>query len=370
MKLLVAGGGTGGHIFPGIAVAEELTTRAPNNEVVFVGTQQGIEAKVVPQAGFRLRTIPSRGLKRVGFWKKIQGLLLLPYSFLAALRVLRSEKPDFVLGVGGYSSGPLVLTAVFLRIPTAIQEQNAAAGVTNRILGRFVRAVFLAFEQAAKDFPARKVHVVGNPVRRKLFDNYLRSSSPHPGFNILVFGGSQGARSINMRMREALAFLEDLKGELHFVHQTGKNDLSEIKAAYAERRFSAEVLPFIDDMSAVYARSELIICRAGAVTLAELTVCKKPSILIPFPYAADDHQTKNAKAMEEAGAAVVFLESELTGERLAAEIRSLLGDTGRRGKMERSAGLMGRPEAAKELIDMCSRLAHGKKKLLASGESR
>ncbi|MCL2178385.1 MAG: undecaprenyldiphospho-muramoylpentapeptide beta-N-acetylglucosaminyltransferase [Proteobacteria bacterium] len=370
MKLLVAGGGTGGHIFPGIAVAEELTTRAPNNEVVFVGTQQGIEAKVVPQAGFRLCTIPSRGLKRVGFWKKLWGFLLLPFSFLAAWGVLRREKPDFVLGVGGYSSGPLVLTAVFLRIPTAIQEQNAAAGVTNRILGRFVKAVFLAFEQAAKDFSPRKIHVVGNPVRRKLFDNYLRSSSPHPGFNILVFGGSMGARGINLRMREALAFLEDLKGELHFVHQTGKNDLSEVQTAYEGRQFSAEVLPFIDDMSSVYARSELIICRAGAVTLAELTVCKKPSILIPFPYAADDHQTKNARAMEEAGAAIVFLEAELTGECLAAEIRALVKDAERRLRMERCAGLMGRPEAAKELVDMCIGLTYGKKKWLTAGESR
>ncbi|MCL2625803.1 MAG: undecaprenyldiphospho-muramoylpentapeptide beta-N-acetylglucosaminyltransferase [Cystobacterineae bacterium] len=369
MKLLVAGGGTGGHIFPGIAVAEELTTRAPNNEVVFVGTQHGIEAKVVPQAGFRLCTIPSRGLKRVGFWKKLWGLFLLPFSFLAALRVLRKEKPDFVLGVGGYSSGPLVLTAVLLRIPAAIQEQNAAAGVTNRILGRFVKAVFLAFEQASKDFPSHKVHVVGNPVRRKLFDNYLRSTSPHPGFNVLVFGGSMGARGINLGMREALAFLEDLKGELHFVHQTGKNDLEKVQAAYVEHRFSAEVLPFIDDMSAVYARSELIVCRAGAVTLAELTVCKKPSILIPFPYAADDHQTKNARAMEEAGAAVVFLESELTGERLATEIRALLKDPERRLKMERNAGLMGRPEAAKELVDMCIGLTYSKKKWLPAGKA-
>lgn len=356
MRVLIAGGGTGGHLFPGIALAEEVATRHKKNDVLFVGTTRGLEARVVPQAGFKFEAIPSRGLKGMGPLRLLLGLAMLPLSFFSALRLLLKHKPDVVVGVGGYSSGPVVLTAWLLRVPTAVQEQNALPGFTNKVLGRFVDAVFLAFEGAGRFFPARKVHVIGNPIRRKLMENFLRSRAVHDRFTVLVFGGSLGARGINSRMLEALEHLGDLKDGLHFIHQTGKNDVEQVRQGYAQKGFSAEVLEFIDDMSGAYQRCELVICRAGATTLAELTVCKKASILIPFPFATDDHQTVNARALVEAGAAICFKEKELTGQALADTIRALKAEPAKLAKMEKAAGLLGRPEAAKELADVCVEL--------------
>jgi UDP-N-acetylglucosamine--N-acetylmuramyl-(pentapeptide) pyrophosphoryl-undecaprenol N-acetylglucosamine transferase len=350
---MIAGGGTGGHLFPGIALAEEVSTRHPANDVVFVGTRRGLEARVVPANGYKLETITSRGLKGMGLLRLLLGVLTLPLSFFESWWLLRRYKPDVVVGVGGYSSGPVVMAAWLSGVPTAVQEQNALPGATNKILGRFVKSVFLAFDEARRFFPAAKIHVIGNPIRRKLLDNYLRSSTPHEKFTILVFGGSLGAKGLNSRVIDALAHLEDLKAELKFIHQTGKNDLDMVREGYRAKGFDADVLEFIDDMSGAYAQSELVICRAGATTLAELTVCKKAAILVPFPFATDDHQAVNGSALVNAGAAVMFREAELTGEKLAAEIRSLKSDGERRKKMERAAGMLGRPEAAKELADVC-----------------
>jgi UDP-N-acetylglucosamine--N-acetylmuramyl-(pentapeptide) pyrophosphoryl-undecaprenol N-acetylglucosamine transferase len=351
--VLIAGGGTGGHLFPGIALAEEVSTRHPKNEVVFVGTDRGLEARVVPAAGYKLETIQVRGLKGMGPWRFFLGLLALPLAFLTSWRLLRQYRPDVVVGVGGYSSGPVLMAAWMQRIPTAVQEQNALPGVTNKILGRFVRSVFIAFDEARRFFPEKKVHLIGNPIRSKLMDNYLRSSVKHEHFTLLVFGGSLGAKGLNSRMLDALDHLTDLKGELRIVHQTGKADLEAVRKGYADRGFTADVVEFIDDMSAAYAGCELVICRAGATTLAELTVCKKASILIPFPYATDDHQAVNASALVSAGAALMFREADLNGAVLAEHIRQLKADPERLKKMEKMAGLLGRPEAAKELADVC-----------------
>ena len=356
MRVLIAGGGTGGHLFPGIALAEEVATRHPRNDVVFVGTNRGLEARVVPAAGFKFEAITSRGLKGMGLGKLLLGLLTLPLSLFESFRILRRYQPDVVVGVGGYSSGPVVMAAWLMRVPTAVQEQNALPGLTNRILGHFVKSVFLAFEEAVDFFPSGKVFVIGNPIRRKLMENFLRSKIKHDRFSVLVFGGSLGARGINSRMEAALDHLGDLKDQLHFVHQTGKNDVEQLKAAYASKGFDAEVVEFIDDMSEAYARCELVICRAGATTIAELTVCKKASILIPFPFATDDHQAVNARALVDSGAALMFRESELDGARLAAELRALAQDPERLKKMEKAAGLLGRPEAAKELADVCVKM--------------
>ncbi len=356
MRVLIAGGGTGGHLFPGIAVAEEVSTRNRDNDVVFVGTDRGLEARVVPKAGYKFETIPVFGLKGVGPLRFLKGLLALPRAFFASWRLLRAYRPDVVLGVGGYSSGPVVMAAWILGIPTAIQEQNALPGFTNKVLGWFVRAVFVSFDEARRFFPARKVHMVGNPIRAKLLDNYLRSRLEHPHFTVLVFGGSLGAKGVNSRMLEALDHLGDLKDELQFTHQTGKADLEAVRQGYAQKGFRADVLEFIDDMSTAYAKAELVICRAGATTVAELTVCKKASILIPFPYATDNHQEVNARALVDAGAALMFRESELDGKKLADAIRALKGDPERLHKMERAAGLLGRPEAARELADVCVEL--------------
>lgn len=356
MRVLIAGGGTGGHLFPGIALAEEVVTRNPKNEAIFVGTERGLEARVVPASGFPLEKISVRGLKGMGFGRLLRGLLTLPVAFFQSWSILRRQRPDVVVGVGGYASGPVVLAAWMQRIPTLVQEQNALPGLTNKILGRLVRCVFIAFEEARAFFPRKKVQLIGNPIRRKLMDNYLRSRVQHPGFTVLVFGGSQGAKGINQRMIAALDHLGDLRERMDFIHQTGKNEVDSVSHAYASKGFTAEVLAFIEDMSSAYARADLVVCRAGATTLAELTVCKKASILIPFPYAADNHQEVNARAMVESGAALMFRESELDGEKLAAELRALEADPERIRKMERKAGLLGRPEAAKEMADVCVQL--------------
>lgn len=350
---MIAGGGTGGHLFPGIALADELSTRHHKNEVIFVGTERGLEAKVVPAAGYKLETIKVAGLKGMGVVKLMKSLFMLPLSFISAWFLLRRYKPDVVVGVGGYSSGPVVLAAWMQGVPTAVQEQNALPGLTNKILGKFVRVVFVSFDEAKPFFPARKVQLVGNPVRRALLDNYLRNKLAHDKFELLVFGGSLGAKGINSRMIDALSKLEDIKGELHIIHQTGKNDLEAVKQGYAAKGFDAEVVEFIDDMSKAYAKSDLVICRAGATTVAELTVCKKAAILIPFPYATDNHQEINAKALVDSGAAIMFRESELTGDKLAEKIRELKSDPAKLEQMEKKAGLLGRPEAAKELADVC-----------------
>ncbi|MGQ0504207.1 MAG: undecaprenyldiphospho-muramoylpentapeptide beta-N-acetylglucosaminyltransferase [Myxococcaceae bacterium] len=356
MRVLIAGGGTGGHLFPGIALAEEVVTRHHKNEVIFVGTQRGLEARVVPAAGYKLETIKVRGLKGMGPVRLLLGLFALPMAFFESLNILRRYRPDIVVGVGGYSSGPVVVAAWLLRIPTAIQEQNALPGLTNKLLGKVAKVVFIAFEEARRFFPSKKVQLIGNPIRRKLMDNYLRSKVAHDRFTLLVFGGSLGAKGINSRMIEALANLEDLRETLHIVHQTGKNDLELVRKGYGEKNFSAEVVEFIDDMSSAYAKAELVICRAGATTLAELTVAKKASILIPFPFATDNHQEVNAKAMVDSGAALMFRESELDGAKLAEQIRALKADPVKLRKMEKQAALLGRPEAAKELADVCVQL--------------
>ncbi len=354
MKVLIAGGGTGGHLYPGIALAEEVVTRHHANQVVFVGTERGLEARVVPREGYPLETIRAQGLKGKGLVGLLKGLFALPMAFVESIRILQRHKPDVVVGVGGYASGPVVLAAALMGVPTAVQEQNALPGLTNKLLGRFVRVVFTAFEEARPFFPSRKVQLVGNPIRRKLMENFLRSRMVHDKFSLLVFGGSLGARGINQRMIDALDHLQDIREQLHIVHQTGKNDLETVRKGYADKGFEAQaqVVEFIEDMSSAYARAELVVCRAGATTLSELTVAKKASILIPFPFATDNHQEVNAQSLVKAGAALMFRESELTGEQLAREIRRLKEDPEKRRQMEKKAGLLGRPEAAKELADV------------------
>ena len=357
MRLLVAGGGTGGHLFPGLALGEEVKTRHPRNDVLFVGSARGIEAREVPKAGYPLRIIDVGPLKRQGFFGLIKGLFRLPRSLFQSIRILQQFDPDVVVGVGGYSSGPVVVAAWLMGIATAIQEQNALPGFTNRTLGKIVRAVFTAFPEAAKGFPTRKTHLLGNPIRRAFLDNYLHTKVPGERLSIFVTGGSQGAHMLNLRVVEALEILAPQIGpKLHVLHQTGVKDQPEIAARYEKLKafgVEATAVAFIDDMPRAYAEADLLVCRAGATTIAELTVCKKPALLVPFPFAADDHQTVNARSMVQAGAAQLFPEKELTGQKLADQLRALEADRSQLTKMSRASGVLGRPEAAREIADVC-----------------
>ena len=358
MRMLIAGGGTGGHLFPGLALAEEVKTRHPRNDVLFVGTSRGLETRIVPKNGFPLELIEVGPLKRQGALGTLRGLGRLPRALWQSRRILRRFDPDVVVGVGGYASGPLVITAWMMRIPTAVQEQNALPGFTNRTLGRFARACFIAFEEARAAFPPQRTHLLGNPIRRAFLDNYLHSKEPSgERLSILVTGGSQGAHVLNLRVAEALESLAPALGrKLRVVHQTGEKDLEEIARRYQALEKSgmqAKATAFIDDMAQAYAQADLLVCRAGATTIAELTVCKKPAILVPFPYAADDHQTVNARSLVNNGAAILLPEQELTGEKLAEKLRALEGDRERLRRMARQSGLLGRPEAAREIAEVC-----------------
>jgi UDP-N-acetylglucosamine--N-acetylmuramyl-(pentapeptide) pyrophosphoryl-undecaprenol N-acetylglucosamine transferase len=360
MKLLVAGGGTGGHLFPGLALAEEVKGRHPDNSVLFVGTARGLEARVVPQAGYPLELISVGPLKGQGFFGLLRGLLRLPWSFVQSLRILRRFNPDVVVGVGGYASGPILLAAWFLRIPTAVQEQNALAGITNRILGYFVDACFVSFDEARAGFPLHKTQLLGNPIRRVFLDNYLKQKQSEERFSLFITGGSQGAHMLNLRVADAVERLAPALGKnLRVLHQTGEKDREAIAARYEDLASSGAELTataFVEDMAKAYAEADLLVCRAGATTIAELTVCKKPAVLVPFPFAADDHQTVNANSVVAAGAGLLIPEWELTGEGLAAQILSLAQDRERLKRMSRQSGLLGRPEAAREIAEVCVRL--------------
>jgi UDP-N-acetylglucosamine--N-acetylmuramyl-(pentapeptide) pyrophosphoryl-undecaprenol N-acetylglucosamine transferase len=359
VKIVIAGGGTGGHLFPGIALAEEVASRAPHNEVVFIGTRRGIEAREVPRAGFPLEFIDVTGIRGKGLRGLLGGLVRLPRALWRSMGVLRKHRPDLVIGVGGYSSGPVLVAAWLLRIPTAIQEQNAEPGFTNRLLGVIVDAVFTAFPETATYFASRKVHQLGNPIRRALVENFLKAPPvPSTRFSLLIFGGSQGAHRLNTAVLEAVPLLPaDRRELLSILHQTGGADRELVAYGYARLGLDAQVLAFIDDMAAAYRAADLVLCRAGATTLAELTVCKKPSILVPFPQATGDHQTHNAASLVAAGAARMIPQAQLDGPRLALELGQLQEQPELRARMALAAGRLGRPQAAREIADLCSELA-------------
>ncbi len=357
MKFLIAGGGTGGHLYPGVALAEEITTRGQGNEVLFVGTQRGIEARVIPDLGYALECIEVRGLKGSGLLRLVMGLFRLPLALFQSWRILHKFRPDVAIGVGGYASGPVLLAAWLTGVPTAVLEQNMVPGITNRILGRLVQAVYVMFEDRGGHFPKRKVFPLGNPIRRQLLDNFLKSRIESNGrFNILVLGGSQGAHALNLRMVEAANYFGELEDDVQIVHQTGAKDEELVRKGYAELGAHAEVRAFIENMSEAYRRADLVVCRAGATTLAEVMVAKKASILIPYPYAADNHQEMNAQSLVDAGAALMLVERSLDGGQLAATILELAKDPERLLKMEQAASRSGRPEAAREIVDACAEL--------------
>jgi UDP-N-acetylglucosamine--N-acetylmuramyl-(pentapeptide) pyrophosphoryl-undecaprenol N-acetylglucosamine transferase len=352
MRVLIAAGGTGGHIYPGIAVAQEIMRRDPQSKVRFVGTARGLETKLVPKAGFDLTLIDSAGLKNVSLVARMKGVVILPKSFVSAGRVIREFAPDVVVGAGGYVSGPVVLTAALTNRPTLVMESNALPGLTNRVLARFVDRAAVSFEQALPYFRG-KAKVTGNPVRREFFE--IPAKQREPGkFSLLVFGGSQGARAINEAMVAALPGLKSLPVDLRIKHQTGPADLEKVKAGYAAAGWNehAEVCSYIDNMMSDFAAADLVICRAGATTTAELIAAGKASIMIPFPYAADDHQRKNAEALQAVGAARMIVQQEASGDRLVKEIELLAQDPQQLDRMEEASRKLARGDAAVAAVDL------------------
>jgi UDP-N-acetylglucosamine--N-acetylmuramyl-(pentapeptide) pyrophosphoryl-undecaprenol N-acetylglucosamine transferase len=357
MRVLIAAGGTGGHIYPGIAVAQEIMRRDVDSKVRFVGTARGLETRLVPQAGFELSLIDSAGLKNVSRMAQMRGLVLLPKSFLAALSLIRAVRPDVVVGAGGYVSGPVVLMAALTNRRTLVMESNALPGWTNRRLARFVDRAAVSFEQALPFFRGKGV-VTGNPVRREFFE--IPRKRREPGrFSLLIFGGSQGARAINEGMIASLLSLASLKTMLRIKHQTGAADFEKVKNAYANAGWSeqVDVRSYIDNMMADFETADLVICRAGATTTAELIAAGKASIMIPFPFAADDHQRKNAEALATAGASRMILQRDLSGERLAKEIRVLM-DSEELSRMEEASRKLAHGDAAAGVVDLLEQLVN------------
>lgn len=354
MKLLIAAGGTGGHIYPGVAVAKELIARDPGSEVLFVGTARGLETKIVRDSGFQLSLIHSVGLKNVGLIGKIKGMTVLPRSFVEARKIIRQFRPHVVVGAGGYVSGPVLMMAAIMGVPTLVMDSNALPGFTNRQLARFVDKAALTFEESLPFFGKKGV-VTGNPVRSEFFGVPQKERADK--FHILIFGGSQGARAINNAMVAGLPELGKFEGRLTITHQTGEADYDTIKAAYANSKFaSAEVLPFISDMFNEFGKADLIICRAGATTCAEIAAAGKASIMIPLPTAADDHQRKNAEALQNAAAAKMILQRDLTGGLLASELGALIEEPAVINEMEKAAKQLGRPDAAAVTVDIIEEL--------------
>jgi UDP-N-acetylglucosamine--N-acetylmuramyl-(pentapeptide) pyrophosphoryl-undecaprenol N-acetylglucosamine transferase len=353
--VVIAGGGTGGHLYPGIAVARELMARHPDAVISFAGTARGIEARVVPREGFGLDLIRSAGLKGKSLVDRLRGGALVPLGLADAMGIVSSRRPDLVIGVGGYSSGPVVLAACLRGVPTMLLEQNAVPGLTNRLLGPLVRAAAVSFESTRRFFGS-KAFVSGNPVRPEFLETVepveeSGANDAASGVGILIFGGSQGAHAINLAMVEAAPQLAAGGYRLRIAHQTGERDVAMVRSAYDAARLAAEVEPFFFDMGRRLREADVIVCRAGATTLAEITAAGKPAILIPLPTATDDHQRRNAEALVAEGAAEVLLQGDATGALLAQRILALAADAGARERMARAARSLAKPHAAKEIVD-------------------
>lgn len=354
MKVMIAGGGTGGHVFPALAVAEEFRRRNPGNEVLFVGTERGVEAQVVPAAGYQLRALPAAGLKGVGLGAKLRSLSLLPRSLWGSRGLLREFRPNAVFGVGGYASGATMLTAALTGWPTVLFEPNAEPGLANRILAPLVQAAAVAHQQAAARF-GRKAVLTGSPARAEFF--HLPPRTHQPPFTLLIFGGSRGALPLNQAVVDALDRLLASDVPLAFIHQTGERDYEAVRVAYARRGINADVLPFIHDMPARLAAADLVICRAGASTVAELCAAGRAAILVPFPQATDQHQLRNAQALARAGAARLLEQPALSGERLATEVLDLLRHPNQLVEIEAAARRLARPDAAARIADLIESVA-------------
>lgn len=363
LRVVVAGGGTGGHLFPGIAVAEEIRSRDPRNTVRFISRGNEFERAALARAGFPLESIAVEGLKGRGRWNQVRALGRLPRAVAQSVCRLREFRPDLVVGLGSYSAGPVVLAAWLLRIPIALCEQNTLPGITNRILARLADRIFIAFERTGGGFDPHKTRWTGNPLRREIVnaaaggatDVPTVPSDPRRPFTVLVLGGSQGAHRVNTAVVEALDHLADRR-RFFFIHQTGPADEAMAAAAYARSGTAARVQAFFTDMAVQYRRADLVVCRAGATTVAEITALGKAAVFIPFPFAADDHQRLNARMLVDAGAAEMIDEQNLTGARLSARIGFYASHPEALANLAETAARLGKPNAARQIVDECYRL--------------
>src|SRR5713101_3904065 len=355
VKLLIAGGGTGGHVFPALAIAQEWLSRGNEREVVLVGTERGIEMKLVPQTGLPLETLRVAGLKGKGGATLLKNLAMLAPAMLDARRVFVKHKPIAAFGVGGYAAGPMLLATWLGRVPNVIFEPNAEPGFTNKVLARISTRIATGYEVSARAW-GKKAIVTGCPVRTEFF-----SITPRPlgkPFRLLITGGSQGALPINRTFVDAMDQLASRKNELAIVHQTGERDYNAVRTAYARREIHAEVVPFLTDMAERFAWADMIVCRAGAITAAEIAAAGRAAIFIPFGKATDSHQLRNAQEMSRAGAGRLISEAELTAERLTAEIFTLLDQPREIEKLATAARGLARPHAARDIVNLIEEAAN------------
>ncbi|HEY4841313.1 MAG TPA: undecaprenyldiphospho-muramoylpentapeptide beta-N-acetylglucosaminyltransferase [Terriglobales bacterium] len=351
MRIIIAGGGTGGHVIPALAIAQQLK-RQFAAEILFIGTARGIETRLVPQAGFPLELIQVGALKNVSLMTRLKTMFDLPRAIAASSRMLTEFDPEVVIGVGGYASGPAMVAAIRRRLPTLAFEPNVVPGFANRMIARWVSAAAVHFEETCRYFP--HCQVTGVPVRAAFFDMPVKARGTP---TLLVFGGSQGARAINQAMIESLPGLRAKVPGIHIIHQTGQRDFDRVLAAYEQSGISGEVHKFIDDMSETFGRADLLVCRSGASTVAEIAAAGKPAIFVPFPAAADDHQNVNARALERSGAAVVVEESNLGAAYLVETIAALIGDGSRLRSMSAAAKSLAHPKAVEKIAEMVLQLA-------------
>jgi UDP-N-acetylglucosamine--N-acetylmuramyl-(pentapeptide) pyrophosphoryl-undecaprenol N-acetylglucosamine transferase len=352
MQVIIAGGGTGGHVIPALAIAHELRARH-SAEVAFIGTRRGIETRLVPNAGFALYLVEVGALKSVSMMTRVKTLFDLPRAAIRAAQVLSQTRASVVIGVGGYASGPAMLAAAILGVRTIAFEPNVVPGFANRVVASTVAAAAVQFEETCRYF--RNCHVTGVPVRHAFFEVAPRPAGGRP--TLLVFGGSQGAHAINMATIAALRELRERVPDIHIIHQTGEKDYDMATAAYLDSGISAEVAPFIDHMPETFARADVLVCRSGASTCAEVTAAGRPAIFVPFPRATDDHQLRNAEALVRKGAAVLLPEKELTGSALVERVVGLLGDPARRQVMAQAAKALAHPDAARDVAALAARFA-------------
>jgi UDP-N-acetylglucosamine--N-acetylmuramyl-(pentapeptide) pyrophosphoryl-undecaprenol N-acetylglucosamine transferase len=349
----MAGGGTGGHVIPAIAVARVLRERG--HESTFVGTRRGMESQLVPQAGFAIEWIEIGGLKGLGLLRRVRTLVQIPASVYRARSIVRRIHPGAVFSMGGYVAGPVVIAAALRRVPVIVMEPNAIPGATNRYAGRWVARALLTFEETAKWFPAGRTVLTGVPVRREFFEIPRKERSG--AFTVLITGGSQGSQTLNRAVTESWALFRGAPFRVRLIHQTGVREHEQIAARFPAAGIDGEVLPFIQDMPGAFRQADIVVCRSGAGAIAELSAAGKPAVLVPYPFAADNHQQKNAEVLARARAATLILDRDLQGARLFDEIARLASTPGELERMSDAVRQFAKPHAAERAADILEEIA-------------